>query len=48
MASRRDTSLARVTTAEVEARVSACKDGEQVDCWAERVLDANSVADVFA
>jgi hypothetical protein len=33
---------------EVEARVLACKDVEQLDCWAERVLDANCVADVFA
>jgi hypothetical protein len=33
---------------DVEARVLACKDVEQLDCWAERVLDANSVADVFA
>lgn len=32
---------------EVEARVLACKDVEQLDCWAERVLDAGSVADVF-
>lgn len=33
---------------DVEARVKTCKDLEQLDCWAERVLDAGCVADVFA
>ena len=31
-----------------EARVLACSDVDQLDAWAERVLDADSVAAVFA
>lgn len=34
--------------AEVEARVLACRDLARLDVWAERVLDADSVAAVFA
>lgn len=33
--------------AAVEARVTDCKDAEQLDTWAERVLTAASLEEVF-
>jgi hypothetical protein len=34
-------------TPELQARVEACRDIAQLDTWAERILHASSLADVF-
>ena len=37
-----------IVDAALEARVHACHDAAQIDAWAEQVLSATSLADVFA